>query len=91
MSKNNITKEELKNLIVKYSAAAEHCRMIERTAREARAEVDELKMHLVGLHKMGVVLKSGKIEADVVETQRDGYFVKPSTRVSINVRGVVKE
>ncbi len=91
MSKNNITKEELKNLIIKYAAAADFCRQTERAAREARAEVDELKMHLVGLHKMGVPLKSGKVEADVVETQRDGYFVKPSVRVSLNVRGVNKE
>jgi hypothetical protein len=88
MSKNNITKEELKNLIVKYAAASDYCRQVERSAREARAEADELKMHLVGLHKMGVVLKSGKLEADVVETQRDGYFVKPSVRVSLNIRGI---
>jgi len=88
MSKTKITKEEIKNLILDYVTASDKCREVERSAREARSAADELKQQLLGLKRMGVDLKSGKIEATITEVNRDGYFVKPSVRVSISVCGV---
>jgi len=87
-TKNTITKENIKNLILEYVAASEKCREIERAARDARGAADEFKAQLLGLSKLGVPLKSGKIQATITETQRDGYFVKPSTRVTVSVVGV---
>jgi DNA repair ATPase RecN len=79
-------KQQVKQLITSYAQAQEHCKAIEREARDARGEVDAIKAQLLELHGGGIELRSGNVEAIVTESQRDGYFVKPSTRVTITVK-----
>lgn len=79
-------KQHIKQLIVDYAQAQERCRSIERDARDARGDVDSLKTQLLELHNNGIELRSGTLEAIVTESQRDGYFVKPSTRHTITVK-----
>lgn len=88
MSKSNINKEEIKNLIVEYHNASVECKAAERAARDARAVSDNLKSQLLSLHRMGVTLKSGKLSATITETPREAYTVKASTRVSVVVEGL---
>jgi chromosome segregation ATPase len=79
-------KQQIKQLISSYAQAQEHCRAIEREARDARGEVDAIKAQLLDLHNNGIELRSGNVEAVVTESQRDGYFVKPSVRTTITVK-----
>lgn len=79
-------KQQVKQLITSYAQAQEHCKAIEREARDARGEVDAIKAQLIEMHHNGIELRSGNVEAIVTESQRDGYFVKPSTRTTITVK-----
>lgn len=79
-------KQHIKQLITDFSQAQERCRAIERDARDARGEVDTFKMQLLELHKAGIELRSGTLEAIVTETPREGYVVKPSVRQSIVIK-----
>ena len=79
-------KQHIKQLLTDFSQAQDHCRALEKDSREARAEVDNIKAQLIELHRNGIELRSGSLEAVVTESSRDGYFVKPSTRISVIVK-----
>ena len=88
MSKNTITKNYIKELILNYNQASLQCKAIEREARKAREVADDLKSHLVELHRAGVDLSHGKLKALVVETPRAAYTVAESVRITISVQGL---
>lgn len=87
MSKNTITKTYIKDLILNYNQAAATCKAIEREARKAREAADDLKSHLVELHRAGVDLSHGKLRAVVVESPRAAYTVAASVRTTVTVQG----
>jgi hypothetical protein len=88
MSKNTITKAYIRDLIVSYNQASVRCKEIEREAMKAREASDDLKSHLVELHRAGVDLSHGKLKAIVVETPRAAYTVAESVRVTVSIQGV---
>jgi len=81
-----MNKTQLKQLFIDYTQAQEHCKTLEKDAREARSNVDNYKDQIVNLYKDGIKLVTGNFEAVVVTTERDGYVVRPSTRTSVTIK-----